>query len=89
MTFSYWDNQEGYPDIPESYTLISYVLDKETMGIRLTYSHEKILQEFERVIRRNIYPGIFANIKKLAENVDIEMSKFFFIVVTFNSQGVS
>lgn len=49
LKFTYWSSQEGYADIAENYSIITYTLGKENDGrIKLTYRREKIPIEFER-----------------------------------------
>jgi uncharacterized protein YndB with AHSA1/START domain len=70
LTYSYWSSQEGYPDIPENYLLVSYTIEKEDARLRLTYRREKIPIEFEQKNQEKYLPGMLGNLKKLAEEVD-------------------
>lgn len=68
LKFSYWSSQEGYPDISENYSIITYTLGHEKTGIKLTYRRENIPIELERINQERFLPGMLDNIKKLAEN---------------------
>ncbi len=70
LKFTYWSSQEGYADIPENYSIITYTFDKENdHSIKLKYCHEKIPIEFERRNQEKYLPGMLENIKRLAEEV--------------------
>ncbi len=68
LKFSYWSSQEGYDDIPENYSIITYRLETENGNtIKLTYLREKIPFEFEQKNQERYLPGMLENIKKIAE----------------------
>ncbi len=67
LKFSYWSSQEGYADVPENYSIITYKLEKEGQGVKLTYRREKIPIEFELKNQERYLPGMLQNIKELAE----------------------
>lgn len=68
LKFSYWSSQEGYEDIPQNYSIITYTLEKENgNAIKLTYRRENIPIEFELKNQEKYLPGMLENIKKLAE----------------------
>lgn len=68
LKFSYWSSQEGYPDIPENYSVISYNLEKVNVrGMNLTYRREKIPTAFEQKNQEQFLPFMLENMKRLAE----------------------
>lgn len=68
LEFSYWSSQEGYADIPENYSVITYTLDKENdKSVKLTYRREKIPIEFEKMNQERYLPGMLEDIKRIAE----------------------
>ncbi len=68
LKFSYWSSQEGYDDIPENYSLITYTLETDKDNtIKLTYLREKIPIEFEQKNQERYLPGMLENIKKIAK----------------------
>ncbi len=68
LKFSYWSSQEGYDDISENYSVISYTLETENDNTtKLTYLREKIPVEFEQKNQERFLPGMLENIKKIAE----------------------
>lgn len=68
LKYSYFSSQEGYADIPENYSTITYSLEKQNENnIKLTYCREHIPIEFERKNQERFLPGMLENIKKLAE----------------------
>lgn len=68
LKFSYWSSQEGYDDIPENYSFITYTLETEKNNtIKLTYLREKIPIEIEQKNQERYLPGMLENIKKIAE----------------------
>ncbi len=68
LKFSYWSSQEGYDDIAENYSVITYTLESEKDNtIKLTYLKEKIPVEFEQKNQERYLPGMLENIKKIAE----------------------
>jgi len=70
LKFNYWSSQEGYADIPENYSVITYRLEKENEeNIKLTYRREHIPIEFEQKNQERFLPGMLENIKRLAEKM--------------------
>jgi uncharacterized protein YndB with AHSA1/START domain len=68
LKYSYFSSQEGYEDISENYSVITYRLEKEDENnIKLTYYRENIPIEFEQENQEKFLPGILENIKKLSE----------------------
>jgi uncharacterized protein YndB with AHSA1/START domain len=68
LKYSYFNSQEGYEDIPENYSVITYSLEKEGDGqFKLTYLREKIPIEFEQKNQIKYLPGMLEKIKRLAE----------------------
>ncbi len=68
LKFSYWSSQEGYDDIAENYSFITYTLEtKSDNTIKLTYLREKIPIEFEQKNQERYLRGMLENIKKIAE----------------------
>jgi uncharacterized protein YndB with AHSA1/START domain len=68
LQFSYWSSQEGYPDLPENYSIITYTLRKDNDdNIELTYLREKIPLEFEQMNQARFLPGMLKEIKRIAE----------------------
>jgi uncharacterized protein YndB with AHSA1/START domain len=70
LSFSYWSSQEGYGDIPENYSVITYTIQKEMdKTCELTYRRDKIPLELERTNQEKYLPMLMEGIKNLAENV--------------------
>lgn len=68
LKFSYWSSQEGYPEIPENYSVITYLLKKESEEtIQLTYKRENIPTAFEQKNQAQFLPFMLENMKRLAE----------------------
>jgi len=68
LKFTYWSSQEGYDDIPQNYSVITYTLETENPGCHtLKYCREKIPLEFERKNQEIFLPGMLEQIKTLAE----------------------
>jgi hypothetical protein len=69
LTFSYWSSQEGYEDIKENYSVITYTIKK---GIddtcELTYRRDKIPLEIEWANQEKYLPVLMEGIRNLAEN---------------------
>jgi uncharacterized protein YndB with AHSA1/START domain len=81
LKFSYWSSQEGYEDIPENYSVVTYTIQKEAgKGFELTYRREKIPLEFERANQEKYLPMLMKGIKNLAEqgakNLQNEQNNF-------------
>lgn len=68
LKFSFWSSQEGYDDIAENYSDITYTLETgKNNTIKLSYLREKIPIEFEQKNQERYLPGMLENIKKIAE----------------------
>ncbi|MEP6746638.1 MAG: SRPBCC domain-containing protein [Bacteroidota bacterium] len=68
LKFSYWSSQEGYEDIPQNYSIITYTLIKQNPeAIKLTYRRENIPIRFELKNQEKHLPELLEKIKKLAE----------------------
>jgi len=68
LKFSYWSSQEGYEDIPENYSVITYTIRrKEDITCEFTYRRDKIPLEKERANQEKYLPVLMGGIKKLAE----------------------
>jgi uncharacterized protein YndB with AHSA1/START domain len=69
LQFSYWSSQEGYEDVPENYSVITYSIQPiKDDTCELTYRRDKIPLEFERANQEKYLPMLMEGIKKLAEN---------------------
>jgi len=70
LRFSYFSSQEGYADITENYSIITYKLQKDIEGnIRLIYRREHIPIVFEQQNQEKFLPEMLENIKKIAEKM--------------------
>jgi hypothetical protein len=68
LQFSYWSSQEGYADLPENYTIVTYSIEKiNDNEVLLTYRREKIPLEFEWKNQERFLPGMLKDIKRIAE----------------------
>ena len=68
LQFSYWSSQEGYPDLPENYTTITYTLTRlDASKIMLSYLREKIPLAFEQKNQARFLQGMLKEIKRIAE----------------------
>ena len=68
LKFTYWSSQEGYSDIPENYSVITFLIKKDDkLAIWLTYRREKIPTAFEQKNQEQFLPFMLENIKTLAE----------------------
>jgi uncharacterized protein YndB with AHSA1/START domain len=69
LKFSYWSSQEGYEDIPENYSVITYTIEKKNeITCEFTYRRDKIPLEKERTNQEKYLPVLMVGIKKLAED---------------------
>lgn len=68
LKFSFYSSQEGYGDLPENYSIITYTIH-ELNGNRhrLSYLRERIPLEFERMNQQRFMPGMMLQIKAIAE----------------------
>ena len=68
LKFTYWSSQEGYDDIKENYSVITYTLEMENpVCCTLKYRREKIPLAFEQKNQERFLPGMLGQIKNLAE----------------------
>ena len=68
LKFSYWNSGEGYDDLPENYSIITYTIERENdHSLKLTHCREKIPIEFEQKNHERYLPGMLENMKRLAE----------------------
>ncbi len=68
LKFTYWNSGEGYDDLPENYSIITYTIEREKdNSLKLTHCREKIPIEFELKNHAKYLPGMLQNIKRLAE----------------------
>ena len=68
LRFSFYSSMEGYPDLAENYSVVSYTLNKEAVNrFRLDYSRTNIPIELEKRNQDKFMPGIMEQIKILAE----------------------
>ena len=68
LRFSYWSSQEGYEDVPENYSVITYTIQRrEDRNCEFTYRRDKIPLEKERANQEKYLPVLMGGIKKLAE----------------------
>ncbi len=68
LRFSFYSSMEGYPDLAENYSVVSYTLNKEAVNrFRLDYSRTNIPIELEKRNQDKFMPGMMEQIKILAE----------------------
>lgn len=69
LKFSFYNSMEGYEDLPENYSIISYSIDEiDNAQIKLTYLREFIPNEIEKMNQERFMPGMMKQIKSLAES---------------------
>lgn len=68
LKFSFYSSMEGYRDLPENYSLVTYALSKEGDRVKLEYCRSNIPVEIERNNQDKFMPGMMAQIKMLAES---------------------
>jgi uncharacterized protein YndB with AHSA1/START domain len=70
LKFTYFNSQEGYDDVPENYSVVTYTLEPLGNGkTKLTYEQEKIPVEIEYQNSAKYLPMILEQIKSLAEQM--------------------
>jgi hypothetical protein len=68
LKFSFYSSQEGYGDLPENYSVITYTIQKlNDKQHKLSYLREHIPIEFERMNQQRFMPGMMQQIKAMAE----------------------
>jgi len=68
LRFSFYSSMEGYPDLAENYSVVSYILYKESVNrFRLDYRRTNIPIEIEKRNQDKFMPGMMEQIKILAE----------------------
>ena len=68
LKFSFYSSMEGYPDLAENYSVVSYILYKESVNrFRLDYRRTNIPIEIEKRNQDKFMPGMMEQIKILAE----------------------
>ena len=68
LKYSYYNSQEGYADLPENYSIVTYTIEKENeLQYKLTFLREKIPIAFEQMNQEKFLPGMLQNIKNMAE----------------------
>jgi uncharacterized protein YndB with AHSA1/START domain len=68
LNFSFFSCMEGYPDLPENYSVVSYRLSKVGgNSVRLDYRRTNIPIEIEKINQEKFMPGMMDKIKMLAE----------------------
>jgi uncharacterized protein YndB with AHSA1/START domain len=71
LRFTYFSSQEGYGDLQENYSVITYTIEKNAgAGCKLSYLREKIPLEFEQANQQKFLPGMLEQIKKRAEEIE-------------------
>ena len=68
LSFSFYSSMEGYPDLPENYSIVSYTLNRQDVNsFRLDYRRTNIPIEIEKRNQDKFMPGMMEQIKMLAE----------------------
>jgi len=68
LKFSFYNSMEGYEDIPENYSIVTYSIEEVDKGrFRLNYLRELIPIDFERENQERFLPGMMKQLKSLAE----------------------
>ena len=69
LSFSFYSSMEGYADLPENYSVVSYTLNREDVNsFRLDYRRTNIPLEIEKRNQDKFMPGMMEQIKMLAES---------------------
>ena len=59
---------EGYPDLPENYSIVSYTINRQGVNsFRLDYRRNNIPIEIEKRNQDKFMPGMMGQLKMLAE----------------------
>jgi uncharacterized protein YndB with AHSA1/START domain len=64
---TYWSSMSGKEDSPENYNTLTYILEKEGSGIRLTVMQDNINSEKEKEHLKENWNKVLAKIKEIAE----------------------
>jgi len=68
LKFTFYSSMEGYDDLPENYSTVTYTIEQENKHqYKLTYLREHIPIEFERMNQERFLPGLLQQIKAMAE----------------------
>jgi hypothetical protein len=68
LSFSFYSSMEGYADLAENYSIVSYTLDRECVNsFRLDYRRTNIPIEIEKRNQDKFMPRMMEQIKMLAE----------------------
>jgi len=68
LKYTYYNSQEGYEDLPENYSIVTYAIEKENdHQFKLTFLREKIPIAFEQMNQEKFLPGMLETIKNIAE----------------------
>jgi uncharacterized protein YndB with AHSA1/START domain len=72
LTYSYWSNISGLPNIPENYHIITYELAGENEITKLTLTEENLATKEMKDRSGKLWDIIFNNLKKLLEKQEIK-----------------
>lgn len=68
LKFSFYSSMEGYPDLPENYSIVSYTINRQGVNsFRLDYRRNNIPIEIEKRNQDKFMPGMMGQLKMLAE----------------------
>ena len=68
LKFSFYSSMEGYPDLTENYSIVSYTITRlDVNSFRLNYVRNNIPIEIEKNNQDKFMPGMMKQIKVLAE----------------------
>ncbi|MDB5088659.1 MAG: hypothetical protein JWR09_2653 [Mucilaginibacter sp.] len=68
LKYTYYNSQEGYDDLPENYSIVTYTIERENdHQFKLTFLREKIPIAFEQMNQERFLPGMLQNMKNIAE----------------------
>lgn len=68
LIFSFYSSMEGYADLAENYSVVSYKLNRNDVdGFRFDYRRTSIPSEIEKRNQDKFMPGMMERIKMLAE----------------------
>jgi uncharacterized protein YndB with AHSA1/START domain len=68
LKYTYYNSQEGYNDLPENYSIVTYTIERENdHQFKLTFLREKIPIAFEQMNQERFLPGMLQNMKNMAE----------------------
>jgi hypothetical protein len=67
VQYTFYNSQEGYDDLPENYSTVTYTIEKKNEHqYKFTYLRENITIEFERMNQESFLPMMLEQIKNLA-----------------------